>query len=270
MSKESTGDEDEPLPLNTFARGRTRRKQESSKYSDWLNEARSSPHKHERDAAEMMMLDQASPLEFRLLAQESFAKKPTEMIPIPENIREVLYRFNWDKVLVDVVRTNYLTDRGKKEVYTAMVAVGNLHGLFGLGLADAPLAMDAIGKAYLDAFCKLTYVPLYRGHTLYHPVDHEFHHMKMRLMPRHEGWGVKASDLVSELCGLAGIRNASIKMFGRFKNKFYVAQCFQEALSMQTTPHDGVEGKGVYVREVFNSRRGAKLPMGLQRGVDVL
>ena len=38
------------------------------------------------------------------------------MVSIPDNIREVLYRFNWDKLLVDVRRTNYFTDRGKKEV----------------------------------------------------------------------------------------------------------------------------------------------------------
>ena len=61
----------------------------------------------------------------------------------------------------------------------------------------------------------------------YHRIDHSFHHMKMRLMPRHEGWGVKASDLVSELCGLVGIRNVSIKMVNASKNKFFVAQCFQ-------------------------------------------
>lgn len=40
-------------------------------------------------------------------------------------------------------------------------------------------------------------------------------------------------------------------MVGRAKNKFYVAQCLQEALATQSAPHDGVEGTGVYVREVF-------------------
>lgn len=204
------------------------------------------------------------------LLARAVRRKPTEAISIPLNVREVMYRFNWDKVLVDVRSTKYTSDRGKREVYTAMVAVGNLNGLFGLGIADAPFAVDAVGKAYMDAFIKLTYVPLYRGHTIYHRIDHDFHHMKMRLMPRHEGWGVKASDLVSELCGLVGIKNVSIKMFGRLANKFYVAQCFQEALALQSVPHDGIEGTGVYVREVFRPPRGNKLPLGLERGVHVL
>lgn len=36
----------------------------------------------------------------------------------------------------------------------------------------------------------------------------------MRLMPRHDGWGVRSSNLISELCGLAGIKNISIKVGG--------------------------------------------------------
>jgi hypothetical protein len=51
--------------------------------------------------------------------------KPIEMISIPEHIREVLFKFHWDKVLVDVRRTINLAPRGKVEVYTAMTAVGN-------------------------------------------------------------------------------------------------------------------------------------------------
>jgi ribosomal protein S5 len=95
---------------------------------------------------------------------------------------------------------------------------------------------------------------LYRGHTIYHRIDHEFHCMKMRLMPRHSGWGVKASDLISELCGLVGIKDISIKLIRRSTNRFYVAQCFQEALALQNAPHDGVEGTGTYIREVFKGK----------------
>jgi hypothetical protein len=42
-------------------------------------------------------------------------------------------------------------------------------------------------------------------------------------------------------------------------------QVFVEAMSNQSLPHDGVEGSGVYMREVYAK----KLPCGLQRGVDV-
>lgn len=86
-------------------------------------------------------------------------------------------------------------------------------------------------------------------------------------MPRPEGWGVKAGPLVAELCGLIGLRNVSVKIYGRRTNRLFVAHALLEALAKQSTPHDGVEATGMYVREVYHS---AKLPAGLRRGVDVL
>ncbi|GAX73110.1 hypothetical protein CEUSTIGMA_g563.t1 [Chlamydomonas eustigma] len=255
-------DDDDTLPIESRNYKR-RRKKDSRDTQPWSRQ--------QRDEQESMMNDNADPLGFRMMARQNFLKKPIEMIPIPEHIREVLYKFHWDKVLIDVRRTVSLAPRGKVEVYTAMTAVGNFQGLLGLGLGEAATALDAVAKAHMECYSNLTYVPLYRGHTIYHRIDHEFHHMKMRLMPRPEGWGVKASDLVSELCGLAGIKNISIKMVGRSKNKFYVAHCLKEALTKQSVPHDGVEGSGVYVREIFRGTGlEGRLPMGIKRGVDIL
>ncbi|KAG2490039.1 hypothetical protein HYH03_011504 [Edaphochlamys debaryana] len=141
-------------------------------------------------------------------------------------------------------------DGTKVAVFSAMVATGNMKGLFGLGFATSETAQLATARAHLDSINRLTAVPLYRGHTIYHRVDHEYHRMKMQLEPRPEGWGLRCSDLLYELCNLAGIRDVSIKIRGRRKNKFFVAKCFQEALLRQTTPHDGVEATGMYIREV--------------------
>uniref|UniRef100_A0A7R9V1V9 S5 DRBM domain-containing protein n=2 Tax=Chlamydomonas euryale TaxID=1486919 RepID=A0A7R9V1V9_9CHLO len=222
--------------------------------------------RQQRMTMDAASLDSADPLEFKMLARDSFLDKPEKQIPIPQNIREVLYKFNWDKVLVDVRRTIHIAPRGKQEVYTAMVAVGNLQGLLGLGLADAATAQDAVAKAHMDSYSNLTYVPLYRGHTVFHRVDHSFHRMKMRVMPRHDGWGVRASSLVSELCSLVGIKNVTVQLIGAVRNKFFVAQCFQEALARQNAPHDGIEATGVYLRETLRSSGGG-LAVGLQRGV---
>lgn len=213
--------------------------------------------KQQRDLQEATNMDSADPLEFRLAAQENFLKKPKEMVPIPDPIRQVLFSHAWDKVLVDVRRTVVIKQRGREEVYTAMVAVGNKRGLLGLGLKDASTAQDAVAQAHMACYSNLTYVPLYRGHTIFHDIQHKYHQFKMHLMPRHDGWGVKSSDLIAELCGLVGIKNISVKLIGRSKNKFYVAECLKEALAMQTVPHDGVEGTGVYVKEVF--KRGGKV-----------
>jgi small subunit ribosomal protein S5 len=41
----------------------------------------------------------------------------------------------------------------------------------------------------------------------------------------------------------------------RRKSRLFVATAFQEALQKQCVPHDGVEGSGVYLREVFHRSR---------------
>lgn len=179
----------------------------------------------------------------------------------------------------------------------------------------AETAQLSVARAYLDSYRRLTTVPLYRGHTIYHHIDHDFHHMKvspaaqaahcmlhalhppppirstwgaaaarppplmihfssawatcmpvltpqplahdpslphrstasfslsppiapeppcavamallllqLKLMPRPEGWGLRCSGLLYELCGVVGLRNVSAKLIGRRKNKFFVAQ----------------------------------------------
>ncbi|KXZ46345.1 hypothetical protein GPECTOR_44g24 [Gonium pectorale] len=190
---------------------------------------------------------------------------------LPPELREAMYGSDgvWDRVLVDVRRSARPLGRkeGKEELYTAMVASGNMKGLLGLGIGIAETAQLAVARAHLDSMNRLAAVPLYRGHTVYHSVRHTFHRLQMQMEPRPEGWGLTCSDLLYELCGLAGIRNISIKLRGGRTNKFFVAQCFQEALLSQSTPHDGVEASGMYIREVYSGR---KLPGGLVRGVHVM
>lgn len=45
---------------------------------------------------------------------------------LPLEVRQAMYGSRWDKVLVDCRRTVDYTTNGKKEVYTSMVAVGNM------------------------------------------------------------------------------------------------------------------------------------------------
>jgi hypothetical protein len=150
--------------------------------------------------------------------------------------------------------------------------------------------------------------------------------LRIRMWPRRAGFGVTASPLVEQLCGLAGIRNITVKLNGRRRNVDNVVkvgpgghagwlwgralagwlsftsasfadrdiqsppptppnppplpqppprppshakptvQAWLHAVTTQTPPHDGVEGGGVYLREVYHR---PKLPFGLRRGVDV-
>lgn len=90
--------------------------------------------------------------------------------------------------------------------------------------------------------------------------------IRMRMWPRRMGFGITASPLITQLCELAGVQDVTIKVTGRRKNIPNVAYTFVNALVGQSLPHHGVEGSGLYIREVF---AGKKLPFGLRRGVDI-
>eukprot|EP00967_Tisochrysis_lutea_P157385 scaffold319294_cov17-Tisochrysis_lutea.AAC.1 len=51
--------------------------------------------------------------------------------------------------------------------------------------------------------------------------------------------------------GINTLRLSKPQVYGRRRPKFYVAAGFLEALHHQTVPHDGVEGSGIYVREML-------------------
>ncbi len=81
-----------------------------------------------------------------------------------------------------------------------------LQGLLGLGVGVADTAQVSTARAHLDAFSRLTAVPLYRGHTIYHHIDHTFHKLQVGPTP---SWGL-GQDLEAfacmRLCTLATVR----------------------------------------------------------------
>lgn len=198
--------------------------------------------------------------EYIMAIREKMLKSDIEL---PHHVKAMLYSGLWESLLVGVKRTVKVTTSQKVQTYHAMVAVGNMEGMFGVGMGSTSTANGALEDAHANAFSRLIYVPLYRQRTLYHRIEHRFRTIKVILMPRPEGYGQVCSDFMSELCELIGIEDISIKIQGRRrKNKFNLVKCFMEAVQRQTLPHDGVEGKGVYVREVYS---GHKLPFNIQR-----
>ena len=68
---------------------------------------------------------------------------------------------------------------GASQDPTCCVCCSCMQGLFGLGVGEARTAQLSVAHAYMKAFQNLAAVPLYRGHTLYHHVEHKLHHMKV-------------------------------------------------------------------------------------------
>lgn len=51
----------------------------------------------------------------------------------------------------------------------------SLQGLVGVGVAGAETQALAVSHAHMDAYNRLTTIPLYRNHTIDHAIDHHFH-----------------------------------------------------------------------------------------------
>jgi len=54
-------------------------------------------------------------------------------------------------------------------------------GMFGLGLGDAPTAQEAVAAAHMNAYNKLTIIPLYRGHTIYNHIELKYNSLKVQV-----------------------------------------------------------------------------------------
>eukprot|EP00879_Flechtneria_rotunda_P001675 GHRR01001835.1.p1 GENE.GHRR01001835.1~~GHRR01001835.1.p1 ORF type:complete len:360 (+),score=95.85 GHRR01001835.1:159-1238(+) len=172
----------------------------------------------------------------------------------------------WDEIQLDINRTIKVTKGGKVETLHALVAVGNHDGLLGIGEHSGKNIQKVILDAQLKAYQNVVAIPRYRKHTVYHPIDLKVRKVRMQVWPRQLGFGITANPLITQLCDLAGLDNVTIKVSGRRKNVRNVVQVFVEALTQQSLPHDGVEGSGIYMREVYPRKQ---LPCGLVRGVDV-
>ncbi|KAI8474708.1 MAG: hypothetical protein J3K34DRAFT_407089 [Monoraphidium minutum] len=185
---------------------------------------------------------------------------------LPAELKRAAFEQPWEELLVDARRTVKVTSKGRLETLHVTTAVGNMNGLMGIGMAAGSELQQVMLNSVVAAYRNVVPIPLYRAHTIYHPVDYQFRKLRIRMWPRPLGFGLTASPMLESLCGLAGLRNATIKLNGRRRNVDNVVKAFMHALSSQSLPHDGVEGSGVYVREVYHK---AKLPFGLQRGADV-
>lgn len=210
-----------------------------------------------------------------------FYREHIERAALPAAVKRALFAEpEFQELVYDVRRTAKVTTAGRLMAYHATVVVGNLDGLLGVGEARGASLQRVLMDAHLRAYERVRPIPRYRGHTIYHPLDVTHHKARVRMWPRPAGWGVVASDTLSALFELAGVRDVTAKSSGRRKHKAHVLRAFLSAVEGQSLPHDGVEGSGVYVREVAyqaggsagaprGGADGARLPWRLKRGVDV-
>eukprot|EP01026_Neomeris_dumetosa_P041720 TRINITY_DN3462_c0_g1_i1.p3 TRINITY_DN3462_c0_g1~~TRINITY_DN3462_c0_g1_i1.p3 ORF type:complete len:240 (-),score=38.41 TRINITY_DN3462_c0_g1_i1:340-1059(-) len=151
--------------------------------------------------------------------------------------------------LVDIKMVCKQTASGGLYRYSAMVVVGNLNGVVGYGLGKSAEPNTAVAKATQQAIKEAKFVPLYRGHTIYWPLNANFNNAKIRMYPRERGFGLVAHPVFMEICELMGIRDLTCRLRGS-RNARNNIKCFIDALQQMQSLREKAISSGKYWREV--------------------
>ena len=149
-----------------------------------------------------------------------------------------------DKV-VKINRCATVVKGGKRFSFSAMVVVGDGHGVVGQGFGKANEVPPAVEKAVKDAKKHLFRVPL-RGQTLPHDARGAFGSSRVQVLPAAPGTGVIAGDAVRAVMEAAGVKDVLTKVYGA-TNPVNVVKATLNALAQMRTVTEVERLRGVKI-----------------------
>src|SRR6476661_1746926 len=136
--------------------------------------------------------------------------------------------------VVSINRVTKVVKGGKNLSFSALVVVGDGHGVVGFGIGKAKEVPSAIKKAIESAKKSLVRVPM-SGTTIPHPVLGQFGAGSVLLKPAPDGTGIIAGGAVRAVVESAGIHNVLTKSLGS-ANAHNVVRATFTALRMLREP----------------------------------
>jgi len=152
--------------------------------------------------------------------------------------------------LVAVNRVTKVTKGGRTFSFSAIVVVGDEHGVVGQGLGKAKEVTEAITKGIDDAKKNLIRVPIRKG-TVPHTQKGKYGGAEVLLKPATDGTGVIAGGAMRAVLESVGVHNVLGKSQGS-SNPHNVVKATMDALSKMRDASAVARQRGIDLEKVFN------------------
>ena len=152
--------------------------------------------------------------------------------------------------LVSVQRVTKVTKGGRAFTFSAIVVVGDEHGVVGYGLGKSKEVSDAVSKGIDDAKKNLIRVPVLKG-TVPHEQYGKFGGALVYLKPAAPGTGVIAGGAMRAVLESVGITDVLAKSKGS-SNPHNVVKATIDALMNLRDAIGVAQQRGVKMIKVFN------------------
>jgi small subunit ribosomal protein S5 len=152
--------------------------------------------------------------------------------------------------LVSVQRVTKVTKGGRAFSFSAIVVVGDEHGVVGHGLGKSKEVADAVSKGIDDAKKNLVRVPVLKG-TVPHEQYGKFGGALVYLKPAAPGTGVIAGGAMRAVLESVGVTDVLAKSKGS-SNPHNVVKATIDALLKMRDAIGVAQQRGVKMEKVFN------------------
>jgi small subunit ribosomal protein S5 len=154
--------------------------------------------------------------------------------------------------VVAINRVAKVTKGGRTFSFSALVVVGDGHGIVGYGLGKSLEVTDAISKGVDDAKKNLVKVPILKG-TVPHEQLGKYGGGRVFLKPAAHGTGVIAGGAMRAVLESAGVTDVLAKSKGS-SNPHNVVKATINALLEMRDAYTISQQRGISLKKVFNGQ----------------